>query len=342
MISIGPQLALWRLTQLCFLLYTWWSSPIGPLSMIKLTSKMISCSTRLGCLLVLTQLLLQVLLLGLFPSSGSGSITLAGIENTTISWVVLLMVVHKLWCSFYHLQSLELLAFRGLSQMYVQTPHISNISAKAVTYLISCLIFQWAGNPEVGNVDYCNGNGALDWLHTLYWDVMSVNVISCIFTTQCFVTIWVARFYNLGANCSLFGSVKARLPLIFKVRSYVIKYSSWNQFLAAFCVKYPFTRIFEITFKTSLEIDWFGLLWNTLLTGPSHASRTLHDHGRPSENFDIFSLTRLWLQPKRTGWCDVWIFRRACGLLYIRTSERQRMRVGGSFSNRYISKSWPQ
>jgi len=189
--------------------------------MIKLTSKMISCSTQLGCLLVLTQLLLQVLLLGLFPSSGSGSITLAGIENTTISWVVLLMVVHKLWCSFYHLQSLELLAFRGLSQMYVQTPYISNISAKAVTYLNFLLDF------SVGWESRSRKCGLLQW----EWctGLITHLLLGC-YVSECDIM----HFYNsmlcdnmsckiLQFGCKLHGVWQS---LIFKVRSYVIKYSS--------------------------------------------------------------------------------------------------------------------
>jgi hypothetical protein len=46
----------------------------------------------------------------------------------------------------------------GVGRPFPSVKHILLCLDQQLTYFI---FFQWAGNPGVGNVDYCNGNGAL-------------------------------------------------------------------------------------------------------------------------------------------------------------------------------------
>ncbi|KAF4583572.1 hypothetical protein EYR38_002325 [Pleurotus pulmonarius] len=90
-----------------------------------------------------------------FRNSGSEGITQAGIGSTTISWVVR-----------------SLINFEGLDVDRCYPSGALDGGAQIMIFILSFAVFgasgasrpfpTWAGNPARGNVDYCNGNGALD------------------------------------------------------------------------------------------------------------------------------------------------------------------------------------
>lgn len=101
--------------------------------------------------------------------------------NSTITSSIIIGLVSQLWLRRYHpgwykkynyilggaldggaqvmifILSFAVFGASGVERPFpnVRPPHCP-ISKFVLTTL------QWAGNPAVGNVDYCNGNGALD------------------------------------------------------------------------------------------------------------------------------------------------------------------------------------